>query len=151
MSLLADRGGLYSSMLHWVTGWRAAANVVRHGTTTSSYNGCRAVLKSCENVSYVPLYSARKRTSGRLSYDSCYASARSKLHLLSHIYSQTQTLPNIPSNDLLILLPLLPPHARRIHIRRTLVIRLRQHAHDAYEDLLYALYGRPALGGLLVL
>jgi hypothetical protein len=44
---------------------------------------------------------------------------------------QSQTLPNILPHNLLIIRPLLPPHARRIHVRRALIIRLSQHTHHA--------------------
>jgi hypothetical protein len=56
--------------------------------------------------------------------------------------------PQHPSTPLphppLILWPLLSPHLRRLHIRRTLIIRLRQHTHDRNQDLLHALDWRPA-------
>jgi len=68
-----------------------------------------------------------------------------------YVPSQPQALPNIPPNNLLILCPPFPPHPRRIHIRRTLIIRLRQHAHHAYEYLLDALDRGPAFGRLFVL
>ena len=42
---------------------------------------------------------------------------------------QPQALPNPSSNLLLEFRPPLPPHLCRLHIRRTLIIRLRQHAH----------------------
>jgi hypothetical protein len=64
--------------------------------------------------------------------------------------SQSQTRLNIVPDYLLIILPPLPPHLRRLHIRRALIIRLSEHAHHADQYLLHALYRRPALGGLLV-
>jgi hypothetical protein len=68
-----------------------------------------------------------------------------------HPSSQSQTLPNIPPHDLLILGPPLPPHARRIHIRWTLIIRLRKHTHHTNQNLLHALDRGPALARLFVL
>lgn len=65
--------------------------------------------------------------------------------------SQTQALPHIRLDNALILLPLLPPHTRRIHIRRALIIRLRQHTHHTNEDLLDALDRAPPLARLLIL
>jgi hypothetical protein len=67
------------------------------------------------------------------------------------LLSQPQALLNILPHDLLVLLPLVPPHLRSIDIRRALVVRLGQHAHHADQDLLHALDRRPALGRLLVL
>ena len=64
--------------------------------------------------------------------------------------SQPQTLPNICPYNLLILVALLSPHTCRIHICWTLIVRLRQHAHNTDEDLLDALNRRPALRRLLV-
>lgn len=64
--------------------------------------------------------------------------------------SQPQTPPNIRLNPLLKLLFPFPPHPRRVHIRRALIIRLSNHAHHTDQDLLHALYRAPALGGLLV-
>lgn len=63
---------------------------------------------------------------------------------------QSQTLLNIIPHNLLVFIPLLSPHPCGVHIRRTLVIGLRQHAHNTDEDLLDTLNGRPALGRLLV-
>jgi hypothetical protein len=68
---------------------------------------------------------------------------------MSHL-SQPQTLAHIRPHNLLILGALLPPHARRVYISGTLVVWLRQHAHDAYQDLLNTLYGRPSFRGLFV-
>ena len=64
--------------------------------------------------------------------------------------SQPQPSPHARPDHLLILAPPLPPHARRIHIRRALVVGLRQHAHHADEDLLHALDRAPPLRRLLV-
>lgn len=70
--------------------------------------------------------------------------------LYQHNFSKPQH-PSTPlPNPLLILGSLLPPHLRRLHIRRTLIIRLGQHTHDGNKDLLHALDGRPALRGVLV-
>lgn len=67
------------------------------------------------------------------------------------LLSQPQALLDILPHDLLVLIPLVPPHLRSIDIRRALVVRLGQHAHHADQDLLDALDRRPALGCLLVL
>ena len=64
--------------------------------------------------------------------------------------SQPQTPPHIPPHPLLILAPLLPPHLRGLHVGRAFVVRLRQHGHDADEDLLDGLDGRPPLRSVLV-
>lgn len=66
------------------------------------------------------------------------------------LLSQPQALLDILPHDLLILLPLVPPHLRGIDIRRALIVRLSQHAHHADQNLLHALDRRPALGRLLV-
>lgn len=59
--------------------------------------------------------------------------------------SQPQRLPHIIPHNALILLAVLSPHLRRLNIRRTLVIGLRKHAHNADENLLYALDRGPPL------
>lgn len=63
----------------------------------------------------------------------------------SQINLQPQALLHISPHDFLIFISPLPPHPCRVHIRWTLIVRLRQHAHNAYQDLLNTLYGRPAL------
>lgn len=63
---------------------------------------------------------------------------------------QPQTLLDIRPHNLLVLVPLLSPHARRIHVGWALIVGLRQHAHDAYQDLFNALYRRPSFRGLFV-
>ena len=65
-------------------------------------------------------------------------------------HSKPQSPPNPLPHLLLILRPPLPPHLRGLHVRGALVVRLRQHAHDADEDFLYRLDGGPAFRGLLV-
>jgi len=69
---------------------------------------------------------------------------------LSHHHSQSQALPNIRLDPALKLRPPLPPHPRGIHIRRALIVRLRDHAHDTDQNLLHTLNRTPALGSLLV-
>jgi len=54
-------------------------------------------------------------------------------------------------NPLFIFWSLLPPHLRSLHIRRTLIIRLGQHTHHAYQNLLHALYRRPSLRRMFVM
>lgn len=70
---------------------------------------------------------------------------------MNHILLQAQTLLHVLSHDLLIFLPLVPPHLCRIDVRWAFVIWLSQHAHHADKDLLNTLDRRPALGRLLVL
>lgn len=67
-------------------------------------------------------------------------------HPLSHPQTPPHPLPDRP----LKLPPPLPPHLRRLDIRRTLIIRLRQHAHHADQYLLHTLYRTPSLRGLFV-
>jgi hypothetical protein len=64
--------------------------------------------------------------------------------------SQSQALPDIRLDPALKLRPPLPPHPSSIHIRRTLVVRLGDHAHHTDQDFLHALDWAPALRGLLV-
>lgn len=64
--------------------------------------------------------------------------------------SKSQIPPNILPDHLFIFLPPLPPHLRRLDVRGALIIRFSQHAHDADQDLLDALDGRPPLRGVLV-
>lgn len=63
---------------------------------------------------------------------------------------QAQTPANLVANLALIFSPSLPPHLRGLHIGRTLIVGLSQHAHDRDENLLYALNGRPSLRSVLV-
>ena len=65
-----------------------------------------------------------------------------------HLHPQTPPHP-LP-HRLLKLSPPLPPHLRRLNIRRALIVGLRQHAHHANQYLLHALYGTPALRRLFV-
>lgn len=65
-------------------------------------------------------------------------------------FSQSQPLPHFIADLLLVLGSALPPHLSSLDVGRTLVIWLSQHAHDGDKDLLDALDGRPALGGVLV-
>ena len=65
--------------------------------------------------------------------------------------SQPQT-PLNPFSNLPLKLPSpFPPHLRRLHISRTLIIRLGQHAHYGDQDLLHRLYRGPSLRGLFVM
>lgn len=68
----------------------------------------------------------------------------------SHPHLHPQTPPHPLPHRLLELTPPLPPHLRRLDIRRTLIIRLRQHAHHTDQYLLHTLYRTPPLGGLFV-
>lgn len=66
------------------------------------------------------------------------------------VYSEPQPPPHaLPHNALKFGSPL-PPHLGGLNIGRTLVVRLREHTHDADEDLFRALDGTPALTGLFV-
>ena len=67
-----------------------------------------------------------------------------------YTFSQPKPPPHPPPHSLLELRPPLPPHLRRLHIRRALIIRLRKHAHHAQQYLLHALYGAPPLTRFLV-
>lgn len=67
-------------------------------------------------------------------------------HPLSHPQTPLHPLPN----RLLKLASPLPPHLGRLDIRRTLIIRLRQHAHHADQYLLHTLYRTPSLRCLLI-
>lgn len=64
--------------------------------------------------------------------------------------SKPQPPPHPVPDNPLIVGPPLPPHLRRLDIRRALIVRLRQHTHHADQDLLHALYRTPALGRVLV-
>lgn len=65
--------------------------------------------------------------------------------------SQPQSLPNLIPHLPLILPPPLPPHLRSLHVRRRLIIRLRQHTHNGDENLLHALDRRPPLRSMFVM
>jgi hypothetical protein len=78
-------------------------------------------------------------------------SSFSALFPLVMFSSQSQALPNVLPHNVLILFSPFSPHPRRIHIRRTLIVWLGQHAHDTYQDFLNALDWRPSLRGLFVL
>ncbi|KAG0586948.1 hypothetical protein KC19_2G130100 [Ceratodon purpureus] len=58
--------------------------------------------------------------------------------------------PHDPPHLLLELLPRLPPLLRGIHIRRRLVVRVRQHRDDAQQDRLHRVHRRPPLARQLV-
>ena len=60
------------------------------------------------------------------------------------------TLPYTLADLLLEPRPIIPPLYRRIQIRRTLVIGIRQHGNDRHEDLFHAKDGSPPLRGRLV-
>lgn len=64
--------------------------------------------------------------------------------------SQPQTPPNPLPNPPLELRPPLPPHLRRLHIRRTLIVRLRKHTHHTNQYLLHALNRTPPLTRRLI-
>jgi hypothetical protein len=76
--------------------------------------------------------------------------SRAPTQLPIHHPSQSQhpstTLPHL----LLIFSPPLPPHLRRFHIRRTLVIRFRQHTHHTNQDLLHTLNRTPSFARVFV-
>ena len=61
-----------------------------------------------------------------------------------------KTLPNIHPTPLPKLLRILPPQPRRLHIRRTLVVRTTQHANDAQEYCFGRLNRRPSFAGRFV-
>lgn len=67
------------------------------------------------------------------------------------VHSQSQRATDAFSDLLLELWPALPPHLCGLDVGGTLVIRLREHRHDGYQDLLDALDGRPALRRALVM
>lgn len=64
--------------------------------------------------------------------------------------SQPQPSPHLIAHFPLILVSPFSPHLSGFHVRRTLVIGLRQHAHHRDQDLLDALNGRPSLRRMLV-
>lgn len=68
------------------------------------------------------------------------------------VYASTnaQTPPHPLPNNLLKLLPPIPPHLRRLNIRRALIIRFRQHTHHTNQNLLHTLYRRPPLAGFFI-
>lgn len=70
--------------------------------------------------------------------------------VLTGLVSQPQAFLHIVPHNPLILGSVLSPHPSCIHVCRALVVRLRKHAHNTNEDLLDALYWRPAFGRLLV-
>lgn len=55
--------------------------------------------------------------------------------------SQTQPPSDFLPDPLLILASSLTPHLGGLHVGRTLIVGLRQHAHDGDQDLLDALDG----------
>ena len=65
--------------------------------------------------------------------------------------SQSQALPHAVPDLALVLVPPLAPHLGRLDVCGTLIVGLGQHAHNADEDLLDGLDGRPPLGGVLVM
>ena len=64
---------------------------------------------------------------------------------------QAQSSSNPLPHHLLKVIPPLPPHLGSLNIGRTLVIRLRQHTHNADQNLLRTLNGTPPLAGGLVM
>jgi len=74
------------------------------------------------------------------------------LNIYMHIAGsvQSEPFPNILPHNLLVLVSLFPPHACRVHICGTLIIRFRQHAHHANQNLFHALYRRPPFRRVLV-
>jgi hypothetical protein len=111
---------------------------------------CKHQRSHCIVCAYPPLVSSNSQryayaqSSSHSSFIPCRSNASSSS-------LQPQTLPNSPPVNLLILLPILPPHPCRIHIRRTLIIRVRKHAQHTNENLLYVEYRRPALRRVFVL
>ena len=67
-----------------------------------------------------------------------------------YILVQSQAPPNLLSYDPLVFRSVISPHFRRLHIRGTLIIRFREHAHDGYQDLFHTLDGAPPLVRVLV-
>jgi hypothetical protein len=78
------------------------------------------------------------------------ASSTIKCSCSSHAFSQSQALPNIRLDPFLKVRSSFSPHPSCVDIRRTLIVRLSDHAHDTDQDLLDALNRAPALGSLLV-
>jgi hypothetical protein len=76
--------------------------------------------------------------------------SRSQCHALLHTFSQSQALPNISLDPFLKVRSSFSPHPSSVDIRRTLIVRLGDHAHDTDQDLLNALNRAPALGSLFV-
>ena len=74
--------------------------------------------------------------------------------MYSHLHERAlflpQTRPNIRPTSLPKLLRILPPQSRRLHIRRTLIIRTAQHADHTQEYRLGRLDRRPSFAGRLV-
>ena len=64
--------------------------------------------------------------------------------------TNTQTPPHPLPNNPLKLIPPIPPHLRRLNIRRALIIRFRQHTHHTNQNLLHTLYRRPPLAGFFI-
>lgn len=74
----------------------------------------------------------------------------SSLPRVISLISQPQTPSHTLPHSVLVLRPAFPPHLRRLHVRRTFIVRLSQHAHHAEEDLLHALNGAPSLIRILI-
>jgi hypothetical protein len=83
----------------------------------------------------------------RIAKHPCSQSSRNQ-SIMERLQPQAPSHP-IP-NPRLKLSPPLPPHLGRLHIGRTLIIRLRQHAHNRDEYLLHTLYRAPPLGSALI-
>ena len=64
----------------------------------------------------------------------------------AHTQTPPHALPHLP----LKLPSPLPPHLRRLNIRRTLIIRLCQHTHHRNQYLLHALYRTPSFARFFV-
>lgn len=58
-----------------------------------------------------------------------------------------QTIPHTLPHPLLKLRRIIPPQARRLHIRRRLIVRAGQHGDNAKKNRFGCLHGRPAFRG----
>lgn len=65
-------------------------------------------------------------------------------------FSQAQAPSNAVPYSAIKFWPTFSPHLRGFNIRRTFIVWLSKHRHDADQDLLYALDGRPSFGCALV-
>ena len=61
-----------------------------------------------------------------------------------------QTIPHTLPHPLLEFRRIIPPQGRRLHIRRTLVVRLSKHAHNRYKNLFNRLNRRPPFRRMFV-
>jgi hypothetical protein len=72
------------------------------------------------------------------------------LPLFPHHLSKSQRPSNIQPDLFLKLCSPLPPHPRRIHIGRRLIIRLSQHTHHTNQYLFHTLNRTPSFRGVFV-